>query len=255
MKLTEKLIYFFITILIILITMTQREDYVAFFNFDVKIKKNVELKNNIEVSVKGSIEGEKFCLNNSCISGEDIARINEIPEKLKTSICIDNECIGKKELYYLKDVWPEGSIVAYTGSISDIPEGWRICDGKDHLPDLRDRFILGSDSSGFGKKDGEKYVTLTENQIPEHYHFFYINDINMHNSDVTAVHKHNETLVSYKLQNGVNLGPTNTIGKSNSHNNMPPFYKVIYLIRVKNIDFILDLLRNQIKLNGGKPIV
>ena len=253
MKLTEKLIYFWIAILTILITMTQREDYVAFFNFDIKINKNVDLKNNAEVSVKDSVEGEKFCLDNSCITGEDIARINEIPEKLKTSICIDSECVGKTELYYLKDVWPEGSIVAYTGNISDIPDGWRICDGKDHLPDLRDRFILGSDSSGFGKKDGEKYVTLTENQVPEHFHFFYVNDINMHNSDVTAVHRGEGN--TYKLPENSSIGPTDTVGESKSHNNMPPFFKVIYLIRVKNIDFILDLLRSQIQLNGKKPIV
>ena len=107
--------------------------------------------------------------------------------------------------------------------------------------------------NGFGKKDGEKYVSLTENQIPEHYHLFYINDVNVSNGNLTAVFMDKKNS-SYKVKNGY-LGPTDTIGKSKSHNNMPPFYKVIYLIRVKNIDFILDLLRNQIKLNGGKPIV
>ena len=108
MKLTRKLIYFFLSLIVILFTMTSREDYVAFFNYDVKIKKEVSLKNNIDVFVKGSIEGEKFCLNNSCITGEDISRINKMQDKLKTSICLDSECIHKKHLYYLKDKSSQG---------------------------------------------------------------------------------------------------------------------------------------------------
>ena len=253
MKLTEKLIYFCLTLCIILLSMTTREDYVAFFNYDITIKKGVSIKNNTDISIKGSIEGEKFCLDNSCITGEDISRINKMPEKLKTSICLDSECIRKEHLYYLKDVWPEGAIVAYTGTISDIPDGWSVCDGKNHLPDLRDRFILGTNVNQF-EKGGEKYVTLKEEEMPAHWHQFYTHDIDRHNSDTTAVHTNRGD--TYKITNNdIHLGPTSPTGKSKPHNNMPPFYKLIYIIRVKSIDFILDILRYQIKRAGGIPVV
>lgn len=45
---------------------------------------------------------------------------------------------------------PIGCIVMWSGSVSTIPSGWRLCDGTNSTPDLRDRFVIGarSDSSG-----------------------------------------------------------------------------------------------------------
>lgn len=38
-----------------------------------------------------------------------------------------------------------GTILPYVGSINDIPSGWYLCDGTNGTPDLRDRFLEGSD--------------------------------------------------------------------------------------------------------------
>jgi hypothetical protein len=45
---------------------------------------------------------------------------------------------------------PIGCIVMWSGSVSTIPSGWRLCDGTNNTPDLRDRFVIGarSDSGG-----------------------------------------------------------------------------------------------------------
>jgi hypothetical protein len=45
---------------------------------------------------------------------------------------------------------PIGCIVLWSGTISTIPSGWRLCDGTNNTPDLRDRFVIGAraDSSG-----------------------------------------------------------------------------------------------------------
>lgn len=45
---------------------------------------------------------------------------------------------------------PIGCIVMWGGSVATIPSGWRLCDGTNGTPDLRDRFVIGarSDSSG-----------------------------------------------------------------------------------------------------------
>lgn len=45
---------------------------------------------------------------------------------------------------------PIGCIVMWGGSVGSIPSGWRLCDGTNNTPDLRDRFVVGarSDSTG-----------------------------------------------------------------------------------------------------------
>lgn len=45
---------------------------------------------------------------------------------------------------------PYGCIVMWSGTIASIPSGWRICDGTNSTPDLRDKFVIGAklDSAG-----------------------------------------------------------------------------------------------------------
>ena len=46
------------------------------------------------------------------------------------------------------DSLPIGTIIAYNGPLSAIPVGWHLCDGSDGTPDLRGRFLEGSDTPG-----------------------------------------------------------------------------------------------------------
>jgi hypothetical protein len=39
---------------------------------------------------------------------------------------------------------PSGVIVMWAGLLSGIPSGWRLCDGQNGTPDLRDRFVKGA---------------------------------------------------------------------------------------------------------------
>ena len=39
---------------------------------------------------------------------------------------------------------PIGTIVAYSGDVSYIPDGWRLCDGTGGTPDLRNQFLMGA---------------------------------------------------------------------------------------------------------------
>lgn len=45
-----------------------------------------------------------------------------------------------------------GLIIIWSGAIVDIPDGWVLCDGNNHTPNLRDRFIFGA-GSGFNPDD------------------------------------------------------------------------------------------------------
>ncbi len=70
---------------------------------------------------------------------------------------------------------PKGVINMWSGSLSDIPYGWALCDGTNGTPDLRGRFIVGynpndTDYNAIGKTGGAKLVTLTTSQMPSHSH-------------------------------------------------------------------------------------
>ena len=39
---------------------------------------------------------------------------------------------------------PIGTIVAYSGDVSYIPNGWHLCDGTGGTPDLRNQFLMGA---------------------------------------------------------------------------------------------------------------
>ena len=77
-----------------------------------------------------------------------------------------------------------GTIVIWSGSIRDIPEGWALCDGTEYkndgsgiegnglkTPDLRDKFVLGAgDGSDMNETGGNKTKKLTTSEMPRHKH-------------------------------------------------------------------------------------
>lgn len=70
---------------------------------------------------------------------------------------------------------PSGVIVMWSGTIANIPSGWKLCDGTNSTPDLRERFIVGSgtDSGGtydIGDTGGANTVSLAEANLPSHTH-------------------------------------------------------------------------------------
>lgn len=77
-------------------------------------------------------------------------------------------------------VMPRGAVVMWTGSASSIPSGWRLCDGSNGTPDLRNRFVIGAsddhppNQSG-GQRNHSHTITvnghsLTTAQLPAHGH-------------------------------------------------------------------------------------
>lgn len=126
---------------------------------------------------------------------------------------------------------PVGSIIIWSGSAADIPSGWALCDGQDGRPDLRDRFVLGGGGTHtIGDTGGEETHTLTVDEMPEHSHksYIYIN---------SETPRHDVLKNDVFYDNGwasPNSRPDllyNT-GGSQSHNNMPPYYVLCYIIKV-----------------------
>ena len=136
---------------------------------------------------------------------------------------------------------PTGLIVAWNNAVT-IPSGWILCDGTNSTPDLRGRFILGAGQGGndmnnnplplqtLGSFGGEVSHTLVITEMPSHMH------------------------TSYGITGGSNRwtypGDGNSSGSSNAgntsntggdpannnatvpHNNMPPYYVLVYIIKL-----------------------
>ncbi len=65
---------------------------------------------------------------------------------------------------------PYGTILSWSGAPSQIPPGWRLCDGEGDTPDLRDRFVIGRKPGGGALTGGARSVRLGSEHLPEHTH-------------------------------------------------------------------------------------
>lgn len=122
---------------------------------------------------------------------------------------------------YLNDSYPELANV--------LPTQFQLPDGTFNTPDLRGRFILGNyDDERWmpGDVGGEKDHTLSVPEMPEHWHAY---TPPMFNVDVEPPAGAPDILAA-----GIGVSePTGTAGGGQPHNNLPPFYIVVYGIVAK----------------------
>ena len=99
--------------------------------------------------------------------------------KLPNAALDDNTIeIGKLSSSVSNALVPVGGIIMWSGSIAEAEAltNWRICDGANGTPNLRDKFVMGVGSSvntstaTKGETGGANSYTLALNQMPEHSH-------------------------------------------------------------------------------------
>lgn len=152
-----------------------------------------------------------------------------------------------------KALTPVGTIVMWAGAINQIPQGWALCDGTNGTPNLKGRFIVGYDPNesaynSIGKTGGQRDVTLSVAQMPQHNH--------PGSTNVTGEHFHS---VNLRVDGqGVGSGPsltkdtpgndegfvpwavnpsgdhshtvtTHNRGSNQPHENRPPFYTLAFI--------------------------
>jgi len=137
---------------------------------------------------------------------------------------------------------PTGGVIMWSGAAANIPQGWKLCDGTNGTPDLRDRFIAGAGLNyAVGDTGGLKEVTVNIEQMPGHNH-----------GVTDPGHSHLDP--TYNGQSGgveVPGGPggydytpsapvsTSTTGISiqnnggdQPHENRPPYYALCFIMKV-----------------------
>ena len=131
------------------------------------------------------------------------------------------------------DSLPIGSIVIWSGTVASIPTGWQLCDGTNGTPDLRDRFVVGArqDSGGVSmtnvsgaltKAGGEAKHTLTIAEMPAHTHTY--------NEPIFPSRYDGH---SSPLCTGTQVSNSSSVGGSQPHNILPPYYALCFIMKIQ----------------------
>jgi microcystin-dependent protein len=137
--------------------------------------------------------------------------------------------------------YPSGIISMWSGSITDIPRGWVICDGLNNTPNLRGRFILGYNPTDINSNipgtittlvarankmldiGGEENHVLTAHEMPHHSHGY------------VPVRKWQEGGHGDITTGGSDAGYVDAVttgtGGNGAHNNMPPYFVLAYIMK------------------------
>lgn len=131
---------------------------------------------------------------------------------------------------------PAKTIVSIAGTEDDVPDGWVICDGQNGTPDLRGRFVLGSDGSDEGANypinhtGGSDYIQID------------ISDVN--GVAVTSDHSGGSLFSGGEnavvpVENETENYGISTQAESDDDNapvvipHMPPYYALLYIMKVE----------------------
>ena len=124
--------------------------------------------------------------------------------------------------------FPVGSIIMWTQST--IPEGWKICDGRDgDTPDLRGRFIVGAGQEyQSGATGGVESVKLALEEMPKHDHTFMY-----YTAGYVDTMKDGTELVAQAHKSNAHDCETMSNGGNVPHENRPPYYALYFIKRIK----------------------
>ncbi len=141
--------------------------------------------------------------------------------------------------------YPPGVVLMWSGSATNLPEGFLFCDGSNGTPDMRNRFVLGTSSataSSVGSTRGSNSYTMSSSQLPSHNHSLNIESSGYHRH---MLRRWNDRIYNWDTRetfrrtgSGWYSGTsgshshsvsTSTAGASSSIDNQPPYYTLAFI--------------------------
>jgi microcystin-dependent protein len=227
-----------------------------------KIRRTAVYENDQHITFKREISSDLHIKGNITID----QNLNVQNATVKRNLSVQNELTSTGNISTKSklqenhmDLIPSGSIVMWSGS--NIPSGWTLCNGSDyHIPDLRDKFIVGSGGKyAIGKTGGKEQIMLTEDEMPQHNHTGKVHDKDIVNSGNNREKEykvmHPDTY-NWSFDSGSRTGydrkstsepvglnwcinfvhnhdlTINNTGKSAPHENRPPYYALTYIMKL-----------------------
>ncbi len=109
----------------------------------------------------------------------------------------------------------EGTIVIWSGTIVDVPDGWALCDGGGGRPDLRNKFVIGA---------GDAYAPDDAGGNISHNHDF-TSDGHFHGLEAGGFLESgsgSENFTDIQTDSGTTGAPSAP----------PPYYALAYIIKI-----------------------
>ena len=143
--------------------------------------------------------------------------------------------------------YPPGAVLMWSGSPSNLPEGFLLCDGNNGTVDMRNRFVQGASSAGAsaGGTGGSNSFSLSTSQNRRHNHSFTTSSDNNHQHQVRRWDdriRNWDTAESMRDAGSSGSGiytsmsgnhshsvSTNSAGGSSSIDNQPPYYTLTFI--------------------------
>jgi microcystin-dependent protein len=186
-----------------------------------------------------------FIFNNNKNNNNNIEKFTQLTGF--NNIVLSNEIGDLQSIQF-----PPRIIVLWSGDISQIPEGWTICDGTTKngiiTPDLRGKFVLGVNPESTNpefrvtnKSGGSNKIS--KNQVPAHTHSY--NDVYFVENEDFVKRNVGNTYIKIEGANnmwglGTNMDWDNSaMGKTretssigNGEDYYPPYYILAYIMRI-----------------------
>lgn len=179
----------------------------------------VGLSSNLRIVFKNKSDSVNPNIVNYIAADSTVARTYTFPD-ISGTIAVNGAVDG---------VVPVGGIIMWSGTISTIPLNWRLCNGQNGTPDLRDRFIVGAsqDEGGIAKTNITTDLTISGGSkdaiVVSHTHGY---------DKPTYLGTAETPAPAGAVSRATDSATTDSAGESGVNKNLPPYYALAFIMRI-----------------------